>query len=187
MQIQYVIDAAIEYFNDDVKRINHFFKVYEYAKMIAFKENVDEETKNILEVAAVLHDIGIKNAEKKYNSTAGNYQEIEGPPVADEILIKLGYKEDIRERVKYLIAHHHTYNEIDGIDYQILVEADFLVNIYEDAIYNKCDISQNENKDDLIESRRKKLYSIKNKIFKTNTGIRYLDCLFINNDNFICR
>ena len=38
------------------------------------------------------------------------------------------------ESVKYLIAHHHTYDAIDGIDYQILVEADFLVNILEDGL-----------------------------------------------------
>jgi len=33
-----------------------------------------------------------------------------------------------------LIGNHHTYDKIDGIDFQILVEADFLVNIYEDEI-----------------------------------------------------
>ena len=38
------------------------------------------------------------------------------------------------ERVQYLIAHHHTYDHIDGMDYQILVEADFLVNIMEDHL-----------------------------------------------------
>ena len=32
-------------------------------------------------------------------------------------------------RVEYLVGHHHTYKDIDGLDYQILVEADFLVNI----------------------------------------------------------
>lgn len=30
--------------------------------------------------------------------------------------------------------HHHTYNNIEGNDYQILVEADFLVNLYEDNV-----------------------------------------------------
>ena len=37
-------------------------------------------------------------------------------------------------RVSYLVGHHHTYTNIDGLDYQILVEADFLVNLYEDQI-----------------------------------------------------
>lgn len=41
--------------------------------------------------------------------------------------------EDV-ERICYLVGHHHTYSNIDGIDYQILVEADFLVNFYEDNL-----------------------------------------------------
>ena len=32
-----------------------------------------------------------------------------------------------------LLSINHTYNNIDEIDYQILVEADFLVNIMEDG------------------------------------------------------
>ena len=44
------------------------------------------------------------------------------------------FDQDVSERVQYLIAHHHTYNNIDEIDYQILVEADFLVNIMEDGL-----------------------------------------------------
>ena len=38
------------------------------------------------------------------------------------------------DRVAYLVGHHHTYTNIDGMDYQILVEADFLVNLYEDSV-----------------------------------------------------
>ena len=55
-----------------------------------------------------------------------------GPPIAKELLARLGFDKDVSERVQYLIGHHHTYTDIDGIDYQILVEADFLVNLYED-------------------------------------------------------
>ena len=46
-------------------------------------------------------------------------------------MLKLGFEDEVSERVQYLIAHHHTYDNIDGIDYQILVEADFLVTIME--------------------------------------------------------
>ena len=38
------------------------------------------------------------------------------------------------DRVAYLVGHHHTYTNINGMDYQILVEADFLVNLYEDSV-----------------------------------------------------
>ena len=42
--------------------------------------------------AAILHDIGIHKAEEKYKSSAGNYQEIEGPPIAKAIMEKLQFK-----------------------------------------------------------------------------------------------
>lgn len=58
----------------------------------------------------------------------------EGPAIAAELLDRLGFDSEVSERVQYLIGHHHTYNNIDGIDYQILVEADFLVNICDDNL-----------------------------------------------------
>ena len=36
------------------------------------------------------------------------------------------------QSVMRLIARHHTYTDIDGKDLQILIEADFIVNLYED-------------------------------------------------------
>ena len=115
----------------------------------------------ILEVTAVLHDIGIKVSEEKYQSSAGCYQEIEGPAIARKILEQLGYDEVFIERVCYIIAHHHTYHEIDRLDFQILVEADFLVNIDEDQMSKEA------------------IQSIKEKIFKTRTGINYINYLYL--------
>ena len=96
----------------DKKRINHFIKVHGYAKAIGTAEELDERTMLILETAAYVHDIGIKISEEKYNSSAGKYQEIEGPPIAEEMLTKLGYDKDVIERVSYLVGHHHTYSNI---------------------------------------------------------------------------
>ena len=78
-----------------------------------------------------MHDIGIKIAEEKYGSDAGPLQEKEGPTAAKQILEKSGYAGALIDRVCYLVGHHHTYTDIDRADYQILVEADFLVNLYE--------------------------------------------------------
>ena len=121
-------------YSGDPKRIQHFCKVHSYAKLIAETENVDSRTLFIIETAALTHDIGIHTCEKKYGNCGGKLQEKEGPAIAKELLAKLGFEDDISERVQYLIAHHHTYNNIDAIDYQILVEADFLVNIMEDSL-----------------------------------------------------
>ena len=43
----------------------------------------------VVRAAAVLHDIGIREAERKHGSSAGKYQEVEGPPIARRILEKL--------------------------------------------------------------------------------------------------
>jgi HD superfamily phosphodiesterase len=156
-----IINEMIKYYAKDPRRVNHFLKVFSFAKSIGELEGINQETQEILEVAAIMHDIGIKVSEEKYNSSAGNYQEIEGPPVAREMLSKFNFDEKFIDRICYLIGHHHTYSKVDGIDYQILIEADFLVNIYEDEI-----------KADQIEI-------IKEKYFKTKAGIDFLINLYL--------
>ncbi|HCY40293.1 MAG TPA: HD family phosphohydrolase [Prolixibacteraceae bacterium] len=156
-----VITSMVEYFGCDVRRINHALKVYGLASTICRCENLCEQDIEVTEIAAVLHDIGILVSEKKYGSCIGKYQELEGPAIAHAILDKLRTKPDTIARVCYLIGNHHTYTKIDGIDFQILVEADFLVNIYEDEMDEKM------------------VKSIKEKYFKTNTGLQLLDSMFV--------
>lgn len=126
--------AMIELYKGDAKRIQHFCKVHSYAKLIAETENVDKNCQFIIEAAALTHDIGIHICEEKYGSCNGKLQEKEGPAIAEKLLGELGFDRNISERVQYLIAHHHTYGNINEMDYQILVEADFLVNIMEDGL-----------------------------------------------------
>ncbi len=124
----------IEYYRGDPGQIQHFMKVYLFSKLIAQGEKISDDLMRILEVAAIVHDIGIKPAIEKYGSSAGPYQEELGMPEAEIMLKALGFDEKLIERVVYLVGHHHTYTAIDGIDYQILVEADFLVNMYEGSM-----------------------------------------------------
>ncbi|RGZ01803.1 HD domain-containing protein [Clostridium sp. AM58-1XD] len=130
-KINTLLNEMISYYSGDPNRIQHFVKVYSFAKMIGEMECLDEELLDTLEAAAVVHDIGIKAAEEKYGSSAGKLQEQEGPALAAEMLHKLEFDEKTVSRVAYLVGHHHTYSDIQGMDYQILVEADFLVNLYE--------------------------------------------------------
>lgn len=160
-KISTIINEMIRYYVGDPRRVNHFLKVFSFAKSIGELENLEKDTQEILEVAAVMHDIGIKISEEKYNSSAGNYQEIEGPPVAREMLSKFNFDKKFIDRVCYLIGYHHTYGKIDGIDYQILIEADFLVNIYEDEI------------------KTPQIESIKEKYFKTKAGSEFLVNLYL--------
>lgn len=147
-----LIIAMINYFQKDPKRINHFIKVHSYAKLICEMENIDSQTSQIIELVAIVHDIGIKNSEEKYGSSSGKYQQIEGPPEAEKMLNEIGVDHDIVNRICWLIAHHHTYDDIVDIDHQVLVEADFLVNGYEESMTASA------------------INSIKNKIFKTESG-----------------
>ncbi len=128
-----VFQKMIQYFASDAKRIQHFTKVHAYASLIGKMEKLGKNEQQVLEIAALTHDIGIRNAEYKYGKCDGPLQEQEGPAPARELLISLDAEPQIIERVIYLIAHHHTYSAIVGRDYQILVEADFLVNLYEDG------------------------------------------------------
>ncbi|MCF8362815.1 MAG: HD domain-containing protein [Prolixibacteraceae bacterium] len=150
----------IDYYGGDVPRVNHALKVLGFASAIAGIEELDGRQLEIVEIAAILHDIGIVNAEKKYHSTAGNYQEIEGPPVAREMLEKYGLPEETIERICFLIGHHHSYMKIDGVDFQILVEADFLVNIFEENM------------------SRKAMAGVREKYFKTKAGKAVFDKLY---------
>lgn len=111
----------------DTHRVGHALKVYALAACIAGKERVDAETQRIVETAAVLHDIAIRYCEETFGSCSGKLQEQHGPAVARPILQKHTSDTTFIDRVLYLIAHHHTYEQL-GIDHQILIEADFLVN-----------------------------------------------------------
>ena len=147
--------AMVEYYRGDAKRIQHFIKVHSFAKHIAEGENVDAHTLFIIEAAALTHDIGIKISEEKYGDSSGKHQELEGPASAKEMLLSLGFENDDIKRICFLISHHHTYENIDGTDLQILIEADFLVNLYEDN------------------SSISAINTAYRKIFKTDTG-KYL-------------
>lgn len=109
----------------------HLLKVYGFARTIALLEGMAPDALHTLEIAALMHDIGIKYCLDTYGKCTGKMQEEEGPPLARAILREYSVDEATTERVCYLIGHHHTYTDIDGLDYQILVEADFLVNLFE--------------------------------------------------------
>ena len=156
-----LIGKMIDYYEGDPKRVQHFLKVYEFARLIGEAEELPKDTLTVLKTAAIVHDIGIKVSEQKYDSSAGKYQEQEGPAIAEPMLRACGYEEEMIDRVLFLIAHHHTYNQIDGIDYQILVEADFLVNLFEDN------------------SNRQVAENVKENIFRTKTGLWYLEKMFL--------
>lgn len=126
-------EEMIKYYRGDPKRIQHFTKVHAFAALIGRLEGLHGKELFTLEAASIVHDIGIKRAEELYGECGGRLQEELGPPIAREMMHKLGFEHDVIDRTCYMVSRHHTYTDIDGTDMQILIEADFLVNLYEDG------------------------------------------------------
>ena len=156
MIISEIIQRMIQYSNGNRHDINHFMKVYAYAKTIGELESLDTSTQTILEIAAVIHDIACPLCREKYGNTDWKYQEQEGPALVVEFLKDSGLSQSSVDRIAYLIGHHHTLHDIDGMDYQILVEADYIVNADEHGY------------------PRENIANMLEKVFQTQTGCRIL-------------
>jgi putative nucleotidyltransferase with HDIG domain len=155
-----LINQMKKVFGNDQKRIEHALAVLDYAEQI---QNVEGGDPLIVRAAAILHDIGIHQAEKKYNSPAGKYQEIEGPPIAREILEKYDIPADAIEHICKIIANHHSAKEIDTIEFRIVWDADQIVNLSADSNW-----ISNEKLQDIIDKK-----------FKTDEGRRIASELFV--------
>ncbi len=120
------VRAGMEnYFATDRRRIDHALQVCRYARDLL--TYIEADTVLTL-TAAYLHDIGIHEAERKHGSSAGNWQELEGPPVAMALLSQLGAEDDLIEKVAEIVGNHHTPGAVDSPEFRILWDADALVN-----------------------------------------------------------
>ena len=129
--------VAIEmkhFFKQDFKRIGHATKVARYAEQIVKEEKGDPA---IVLSAAYLHDIGIKEAEAKYQSNEPKYQEELGPPIARDILTKLGARPDLIEEVGDIVGHHHHPRPEETTNFKVLYDADLIVNLEENQQESK--------------------------------------------------
>lgn len=123
-----IICKMITYSDGNKHDIAHFLKVYTYARMIGEMENLEKEQQKTLEIAAVIHDIACPVCREKYGNTNGANQEKESPVLVENFLKDTDLDQEMKERINFLVSHHHTYTGVDGLDYRILLEADFLVN-----------------------------------------------------------
>jgi len=155
-----LIEEMKNVFGNDQKRIEHALAVLDYAEQIQSVEGGDPL---IVRAAAILHDIGINEAKRKHGSSAGRYQEVEGPPIAREILAKYDLDEAVVDHICKIIANHHSAKDIDTIEFRILWDADWLVNI----------------PTDFANATKKKLQGIIDKTFKTRKGRQIAMELFV--------
>lgn len=140
--------------------IAHFLKVYTYARLIGEKEQLDARTQETLEITAVIHDIACPLCREKYGNASGKHQEQESAPLVAAFLEGTGVDEEVKERISYLVCHHHTYTDVDGLDYQILLEADFLVNADESQMSEAA------------------IRHARETFFRTRTGTKLLDSVY---------
>ena len=66
-----LIMEMTRYYSGDPKHIQHFMKVYAYARMIGEMERLDRKTQHMLETAAIVHDIGLRKAWKNMETVLG--------------------------------------------------------------------------------------------------------------------
>ena len=108
--------------------IDHTTTVLGYAQDIHRRAGGDAL---VVQAAAVLHDIGIPEARAVHGSSAGQYQEIEGPPIAREILARHGFSTERIDHICGIVANHHSDSDpkiVNTIEFKILWDADWLVN-----------------------------------------------------------
>lgn len=164
MNVAQIFEKMVAYSDHNLHDIAHLTKVWAYAKTIGELEGLDKDTQFILEVSAIVHDIACPLCRKKYGNTAGVYQEKEGMPLTEAFLSDTGLSQEQIRRCVYLVGHHHTFHDIEGLDYQILVEADFLVNA-DESNYDK--------------KRRDSFY---HNVFKTKAGKRLFQEIYGSED-----
>lgn len=158
------VEAAMrEYFGADQRRIDHALRVTGFAEQILKHEKGDRV---VVVAAALLHDIGIREAERKYGSSAGNLQEREGPPVAREILTGLAFDEAVIDEVCEIIASHHSPGEVDTDNFRVIWDADWLVNLGDEFD---------------LKDTAKTLEMIK-KIYQTATGTALAEQIYLQKD-----
>ena len=164
MKIAEILKKMIAFSNGNIHDIDHLIKVWTYAKTIGELEGLDPETQFILEVAAITHDIACPLCREKYGNANGKYQERESAPLVEAFLTAAGVDASVKERVSYLVCHHHTYTNVDGMDYQILLEADYLVNADEG------------------QASKEAIRNAEKRFFVTKTGKELLHSIYLTED-----
>ena len=133
MTISQIMEKMIAFSEGNIHDIDHLIRVWTYAKTIGELEGIDAETQYILEVAAITHDIACPFCRERYGNTNGKYQEVEGTRIVREFLSDTDLTRKQIDRIAYLVGHHHTFEAVDGMDYQILLEADYIANACENG------------------------------------------------------
>ena len=111
--------------------INHFMKVWAFARIIGEKELSDPVSLALVETAAIVHDIACPLCREKYGGALPDKQELEGMPLTKAFLEEFDLPRDFVDSVVWLVGHHHSLSCVESVEHRILLEADYLVNAHE--------------------------------------------------------
>ena len=149
-------EKMTHFYAGSVHDIDHFLKVTAYAELIGTLEQLPEDTLQTLVVTAIVHDISCPLCREKYGSAGGKQQETESEALLRPFLAEFDLPPEMLQRVIFIVTHHHTYTGVDGADWQIMLEADFMVNASE------SNMSPNA------------IRNFAQQVFRTPTGLRLL-------------
>lgn len=146
-----LIKSLISHFGDDDRRIEHALEVTKWAERIMETEGGDPE---VVLAVGLLHDVGIKEAERIHGHNTGKMQEEYGPPIVRRILGEIGLPEEKIAEACAIVGAHHTPAGIPGPNFPVLWDADLIVNT----------------RDEMANAPREKLEQVIEKSFRTGTG-----------------
>ena len=158
--ISKIMEKMIAFSKGNLHDITHYMSVWTYTKTIGELERLDAHTQFVLEVAAIIHDIACPLCREKYGRADGHLQELESPPLVRAFLADTGLSETDIDRIEFLVSHHHTIEGIKGLDYQILIEADYIVNAMENHY------------------SRENIINFRNQVMRTEAGKRIIGTVF---------
>lgn len=159
-QEAHLMTQVLRYEAGHPRRTQHILKVYALAKLLGEQEQLSVENQQILQAAAILHDIAIKYCKEHCNGDASQKnQQREAPHLVHDFLSEANYLPSYIPQITELVLQHHNYEQSKSQLLQLLIEADLIVNCYES------------------EPRPEKAESIR-QIFQTTTGKELLElCL----------
>lgn len=145
--------------------INHLLKVYAYTSCLAQAESLSQRDQNAAKIAAIVHDIACPLCRQKFGKAIWTQQEYYGGLLVRQFFVETDIDQDLLEDIVYMVEHHHTLTAVNSLPFQILVEADFLVNADEHPYSQaQCQVAENA-------------------VFKTVTGKALLHGIYLRNTN----
>lgn len=128
----YLLYCVLCYEEGHCRRTQHVLKVYALAKLLGEQEQLSMEDQQILQAAAILHDIAIKYCKQHCSGDASQEnQQREAPHLVYDFLSKANYLPSYIPQITELVLHHHDYTGDRNNLLQLLMEADLIINCYE--------------------------------------------------------